>query len=225
MVLKGQLTTEALNRYGEPAARVHPSSIDHLPVTRGFTEAVAMPMSCTLSGPNGNLGFWCFEGTREHFDAYFFTSFSPISVLQIRELWIGHENDRNYEPWEQTAAGIRGAFEALTKVEDLTIVNCETEPFFATLGATVDGGILLPRLQSLTIYVGCGDLHILTLIQCAKARKEHFRPLWEVTVVWGKDLGAGVMQEAESLGEFVGELFHDFGETPGLIWTGQDDTW
>lgn len=222
MVLKGQFSGKILDEHGEPAARIHPSSIDYLPVTRGITKAVAMPLSCTLSGPNGNLAFWCFYGTREHFDADFFTSFSPISVLQIKELWIGQESEFGRGvPWKQTAAGVQGAFEVLTKVEDLTIVSCETGPVFATLGATVDGGILLPRLQNLTIYVGCGDLDVPSLIQCAKARGEHFQPLKKVTVVWERGPGANVMREVESIREFVGELIHGVGETPGLVWRGK----
>ena len=176
IVLKGrQFTDKTLDAYGEPAARIHPSSIAHLPVMRGITKAVTMPRSCTLSGPNGNLAFWCFEGTREHFDADFFTSFSPISVLQIKELWIGRESRSGRKhPREQTAAGVQGASGVLTKVEDLTIVSGEMGAIFAALGATVDGGILLPRLQSLTIYVGRGNLDVLSLIQCAKARGSTF---------------------------------------------------
>ena len=148
--------------------------------------------------------------------------------MQIRELWIGqrHESYDKPRPWEQTVAGVHGAFEVLTKVEDLTIVSCETEPFFATLGATVDGGILLPRLQSLTVYVGCGDLKVSSLIRCTKSRKGHLQPLGEVTVVWETDPGADVMQEVESLGEFVGELIHRVGEAPTLDWRSKEcDTW
>ena len=57
MVLKGQFSGKILDEHGEPAARIHPPSIDYLPVTRGITKVVAMPLSCTLSGPNGNLAF------------------------------------------------------------------------------------------------------------------------------------------------------------------------
>ena len=74
------------DRRGSPTPQIHPPSIDHLPVTRGITKAVAMPNLCVLSGPDVNLRFWCFEGTRRKFDAEFFTSFSPISTLRIREL-------------------------------------------------------------------------------------------------------------------------------------------
>ena len=230
MMLKGQFTGEAFNQYNSPAPRIHPSSISHLPVTRGITKAVAMPNSCVLSGPNGTLRFWCFRGTRENFDAGFFTSFSPISVLQITELWVGQRTESHFggesEPWKQTVAGIRGAFEVLTKVEDLTIVNCETDPFFTTLGATVDDEILLPELESLTIYVGHGDLDVPTLVQCAKMRKEGSQPLGEVTVVFEKDPGDDVMQEVESVREFVGELFNCVGKAPKLSWLDEEcDSW
>ena len=226
MMLKGLFTDETVNQHGSPAAQLHPSSIDHLPVTTGITKAVAMPNSCVLSGPNGNLRFRWFDGTRTNFDAEFFTSFSPISILQITELWVGQKTEscpRDYPrdkstPWKQAVPGVRGAFEVLTKVECLTIVSCETEPFFTTLGATVNGGVLLPRLQRLTIYVGCGDLDVPVLIRSAKSRKKHFRPLGEVTVVWEKDPGANIMQEVESLREFVGELIYRVGEAPELSW-------
>ena len=107
-------------------------------------------------------------------------------------------------------------------MEDLTIVSCETEPFFATLGVAVDGGVLLPRLQRLTVYVGCGDLNVSSLIQCIKARKELFQPLGEVTVVWEKDPGVDVMREVESLKELVGELIYRVGEAPKLVWRGEE---
>jgi len=54
-------------------------------------------------------------------------------------------------------------------------------------------------LQKLTDHVGCRDMDISALIQCAKARKEHFRPLGEVTVVLEKGPGAGIRDEMESL--------------------------
>jgi hypothetical protein len=217
MILKGQFTGEDFDRHGDPTARIHPSSIDHIPVTKGITKAVAMPNSCILSGPNGNLKFWCFEETRDNFDAEFFTSFSPISVSEIRQLLVGARTDHR-RLWKQTAARVHGVFGVLTKVEDLTIVSCETEPFFATLGATVDNGILLPGLRRLTIYAGHGDLDVPALIQCAKARKGYSRPLGEVTVVFEEEPGAGLIQEVESLGEFVEELTYRVGEAPKLIW-------
>ena len=43
-------------------------------------------------------------------------------------------------------------------MEGLTIVCCKMEPSFQTLGETVDGGILLPGLQKLGVYIGCGDI-------------------------------------------------------------------
>ena len=220
MMLKGVFTGKTLGPHGFPAARIHPSSIDHLPVMTGITKAVAMPNSCVFSGPNGNLDFRCFTGTREYFDADFFTLFSPISVSQIRELWVGQRAESypcsEIRPWEQSAVGVRGALEVLKKVEDLTIVSCEMGPFFAMLGATVDGGTLLPGLRNLTIYVGCGELHVSALARCAKARKEDFRPLEKVTVVWGDDPRAEVMQEVEPLRRFVGELVHGVSEAPEL---------
>jgi len=127
--------------------------------------------------------------------------------------------------WKQTAAGLRGAFEALTDLEGLTVVCCEMEPFLQMLGEAVDGGILLPALQKLTVYVGCGDMDVSALIECAKARKEHFRPLGEVTVVWEMDPGAGVRREVESLGGFVGELIYRVGEAPKLFWRGDECDW
>jgi len=149
---------------------------------------------------------------RRDFNAEFFSSFSPISVSGIKELWTG--------PWKQTAAEIHGAFGVLTKVEDLTIVRCETEPFFAKLGSTVDD-ILLLGLRRLTIYVGCWDLDVPALIQCAKARKENSRPLGEVTIVLEEEPGADFIQEVELLREFVGELTYRVGEAPKLFWTGE----
>ena len=223
MMLKGQFTGEKFDNRGEPGARIHPSSIDHLPVMRGITKAVAMPNSCIFSGPNGDLKFWCFHENHDNFDAEFFTSFSPISISDIRELWVGKGPHR---PWEQAAAEIQGVFGVLTKVEDLTIVDCKTEPFFSTLGATMDDGIPLPRLRRLTIYVGGGVLGVSVLIQCAKARKENSRPLGKVTVVFEKEPGAGLVKRVESLKEFVGVLDYHVGATPELKWEGKDgDVW
>jgi len=114
-----------------------------------------MPNSCTFSGPNGNLSFWCFDGTRENLVADYFTSFSPISISQTRELWVGQriETSSNVpkKPWKQTTAQIRGAFEVLAKVEDLTIISYETNPFFTTLGGTANDEVLLPKLQTIMI--------------------------------------------------------------------------
>ena len=189
---------------------------------RGITKAVAMPNSCVLSGPGGNLRLRCSEGTRDNFDAEFFTSFSPISVLEIRELWVGQwassYSDPPARPWEQTAAGVRSAFKVLTKVEDLNIVNCEKEPFFSILGATADDGVLLSGLQRLTIYVGCEDLDVSALTRCARARKEHSQPLGEVIIVFEKEPGVGLVEGLESLGVFVGKLLYRVGETPRLYW-------
>ena len=60
-----------------------------------------------------------------------------------------------------------------------------------------------------------------SLIQCAKARGEHFQPLKKVTVVWERGPGANVMREVESIREFVGELIYGVGETPRLVWRGK----
>ncbi|KAF9789241.1 hypothetical protein BJ322DRAFT_528213 [Thelephora terrestris] len=230
MMLKGQFTGETSDYYGFPAARIHPSSIDYLPVTREITKAVAMPNSCILSGPNGNLGLWCFEGrAREDFDAEFFTSLSPIDVLEIKELWVGHSTTSFFYPgpWLIDIAGVSGAFAALTRVEDLTVVGCNSEPFSSALGMTdADGGILLPELQSLTIYVVFGDLDIEGLIRCAKTRKEHSRPFWRVTLVFRKEVAAKLIREMRLLRKFVGEVDHRVGEAPTLIWKGVDrDDW
>ena len=78
-MLEGEFSGETLAQGGSPAARIHVSSIDHLPVTREITKAVAMQNSCTFSGPSGNLSFWWPLGTRINFDVHFFTSFFPIS--------------------------------------------------------------------------------------------------------------------------------------------------
>ena len=100
--------------------------------------------------------------------------FHPISVLKIKELWIGQGTGPYDHVWGGTAVGIRGAFEVLTKVEELSIVNC-IELFFATLGAIVDDGILLPRLQRLTAYVEYKDLDASALVRCARTRKVYSR--------------------------------------------------
>jgi len=76
VMLVGEFTGEEFNWYNKRAARIHPSSIDHLSVTSGITKAVAMPYSCILSGPNGNLRFRC-SGVRGSFDAGFFTGGGP----------------------------------------------------------------------------------------------------------------------------------------------------
>jgi len=136
-----------------------------------------------------------------------------------------HRLSNKRTSWKQTAPGLRGSFGVLKDVEGLTVVCCKMEPFFQTLGETVNGGILLPALQRLTVYVGCGDVDIPALIQCTKARKEHFRPLGEVTVVWERDPEAGVRDEVESLREFVGELVHRVGEAPKLFWRGDECDW
>ena len=103
VMLKGQFTGEALDQYGSPAARIYTSSIDHLPVTRVITKAVAMPNSCTFSRQNEHLRFRCFYGTRQNFGAAFFTSFSPISVSGIRELCVGQSTASRFgtgrQPW------------------------------------------------------------------------------------------------------------------------------
>jgi len=223
MMLQGTFADGPYIQHGTPAARIHPSSIEHLPVTRGITKAIVMEGSCTFSGPSGNLSFGWLGGTCEGINNHFFTSFSPISVLQVRELWVGQRttygSSNNRTPSKQTAAGLRGAFEVLTGVEGLTIACCRMEPFLQALGETADGGILLPGLQKLAVYVWCGDMDVSALIQCTRTRKEHFRPLEEVTVVWEKDPGARVRDKVESLREFVGELVHHVGKAPKLFWS------
>jgi hypothetical protein len=216
MLLMGEFTGEIFNQHDEAAARIHPSSIDHLPVMRGITKAVATRNSCVFSGPNGNLRFFCFDGTRDNFDAEFFTLFSPISISEIRELLVGKGPNTRPGPWKQTAARVHGAFRVLTKVEDLTIVSCEIVPFFTTLGAIADGAVLLPGLRKLTIYVGCGDLDVSALIQCAKARLKCSQPFGEVTIIFENEPGADVIREVESLREFAGELNYRVDVTPEL---------
>ena len=127
--------------------------------------------------------------------------------------------------WKESAARLRGASEVLTDVEGSTIVCCKMEPFLQTLGETMDGRILLPGLQKLTVYVGYGDMDVSVLIQCTRTRKEHSRPLGEVIVVWEKDPGAVFRGEVESLSEFAGELVHRVGETPKLLWRGDECDW
>ena len=81
-------------------------------------------------------------------------------------------------------------------------------------------------MRGLTIYVGCGDLDVPALIQSAKSRKEHFRPLRGVTVVWEEDPGANIIQEVELLREFVEGLIYRVGEAPELFREdGEDDVW
>ena len=126
-------------------------------------------------------------------------------------------------PWRPSVTGIRGVFVFLTRMEDLTIVDCDTRPFSTALGVTTaidtGGGILLPALRRLTIYVACGDLDIPDLIRCAKARKKHSRALEEVTIVF-REVGAaalGLIRSVEPLRQFVGEVNHRVGETPMLF--------
>ena len=150
MMLKGGLSDRAYIRRGTPAARIHPSSIDH-PMARGITKAVVMEGSCTFSRPSGKLSIRLFQETRQDIDAHFFTLFSPISTLQIREFWIGQRttygpSNNHTTSWKQTATGLRRTFEVLTYVEGLTIVRCKMELFLQILGETVHGRILLPGL-------------------------------------------------------------------------------
>jgi len=229
-MLKGVFTGEEFDDRGDPAAQLRPSSINHLPVTRRITKAVAIPHSCILSGPNGNIRFWCFEETRARFGAEFFTSFSPISVLEIRHLWVGqHSTSRSgirHTFPEQTVVDIRNTFRVLAKVEDLTLVSCKTAAFFSTLGVAADDEVLLPGLRRLTIFVGCEYLDVSAFIQCLKARKEQSRSLCEVTVVFEKEPEADLVEAMESLGEFVEELVYRVGEAPKLFWLDEDcDDW
>ena len=229
MMLKGEFVDEKFARNPYPIARFHPSSIDHIPVTREIAKAVAIPNSCILSGPNGNLRFWCFEKTRGIFDAAFFTSFSPISVLGIRELWVGQNamsrTGTSHTFWEQV--DIDDAFRVLTKVEDLTIVGCKTEPFFWTLGVATGNSVLLPHLRRLTVFTGRRDLDVPGLIQCAKARNlGRYRPLEEVTLVFEKEPGSGLVHGVELLRDFVGKLICRIGKAPRLFWLDRDcDEW
>ena len=220
-VLKGVFTGAILSPYGSPAARIHPSSIDHLPAMKGITKAVATPNSCIFSGPNGNVKFWCFDQTRKIFDVEFFTSFSPISISDIRELWVGQRTETYFEtgrtPWKQTTDRVLGAFKVLGKVEDLTIVSCEPKAFFETLGSATDNDVLLPGLRRITVYVGCGNLDPATLIQCARARKGYSRQLEEVGIVLEKP-DENFVRELEPLREMVGVLSCDVGKTPELKW-------
>ena len=221
-MLKGESTGDEVGHYDPRVTRIHPSSIDHLPVTKGITKVVAMPNSCVLSGPNGNLRFWGFRRIRGTFDAQFFTPFSPISVLEIRELWVVHKSTsyigsarRFLDP---TAAEIRSAFKVPPKVEDLTLVGCRTERFFSALGMEADGVVLLPGLQRLTLFVGWEDLDFSALIQSAKARKEHAQPLGQVTIVFEEEPEADLVEGVEMLKEFVGESIYRVSEPPKLYW-------
>lgn len=225
MTLRGRFTAEEFDIHADPPAQIHPSSIDHLPVTRGITNAEAMPNSCILSGPNGRLRFRCSRGDRDNFDANFFTFFSPTPAFEIRELSVGArvELGNGRKAWEQTVAQVRGAFGALVKLEDLTIVNCQTEPFFAALGATTDDLVLLPALRKLTIYVGYGDLDASTLVRSAEERFERSQPLGKVTIVFDNEPEADVIPAVESLRGFVGELNHSVGETPELRWDSESE--
>ena len=222
VMLQGQFTVEERNDFGGPAAQIHPSSIDHLPVTRGITKAVAMPNSCILSGPNGNLRFWF--STRASFDAGFFTSLYPISVSEIKELWVGHKDARPLQEirvWDPTVAEVYGVFEVLTKVEDLAIVSCKPGSFLSALVVVADDRIPLPTLRRLTVFVGQWGLDVPALIQCAKTRKEHSRPLGQVTIVF-EEPKAEFIEGVELLREFVGESVFRVGATPRLSWMGED---
>ena len=226
MLLKGEFTGKEFNTHRNPASRIHPSSVDHLPVMRGITKVVAMPHSCIFSGPNGNLRFWCFHENRGDFDAEFLTSFAPISISGIRELWVGSTIESYFGRivWGQTAAGVRGAFEVLAKVEDLTIVSCETEPILTTLDVKAGDAVLLPGLRRLTIYVACGELAISALIQSTRARKEHSRPLGKVAIIFENEPGAEAVQELELLRDLVEELDYRVGVTPVMRqWESRDD--
>lgn len=67
------------------------------------------------------------------------------------------------------------------------------------------------------IYVGHENLDVPALIRCAKVRKEHSRPLEEVTVVLENEPGVGFIREVESLRETVAEAKHRVCESPILI--------
>ena len=233
MMLEGRLMGEEFENHGDLAIQIHPSSVDHLPATKGIVKVVAMPTSSVLSGPNGIVRFHCSERAYETFNVGFFTSFSPISVTEVKELWVGRYHTSCYDDfskaWKTADGGIHGAFEVLMGVEDLTIVNCETKPFFSTLGATVDDGtILLPRLRRLTAYVEHHrDIDIQALVQCVKARKEHSLSLGEVVIIFGEEPGADLVKGVELVREFVGKLIYRVGEAPRLHWaipTGVDES-
>ena len=215
MALDGEFTGEEFNKCGDRAARIHPSSIGHLPVMRGITKAAVMRNSCVLSGPNGTLRF-SFDGTRDNFDAEYFTLLSPISVLQIRELWVGQDAFGSGRPLGQTPAGVHDALWVLMEVENLNIVNYETVQIFSALGVTSDDDIILPKLRKLTIYVGSKDLDIQALTQCMSARKE-WSQLLGLTLVFKKEPGGDLVERVESLREVVGELTYFVGYAPGLF--------
>ena len=230
MLLKGQLIGEGLDGFGGLFAQIHPSSIDHLPVTRGITKAVAAPRSCVLSGPNGHFGAWFFEENHRSLNAEFFISFYPILVFGVKELWIAAGEVLRFGrvPWRHTAAGLRAAFGVLTEVEDLTVVSCETGPIFAVLDATMDDIVLLPGLRRLTVYVGWGDLNVSTLMRSAKTRKQYYQPLEEVAIIFENEPRSYVIQAVESLRAFVGKVNHRVGVTPVLRWEGyyeERDRW
>ena len=75
--------------------------------------------------------------------------FSPISVLKIKELWIGQGTGPYDHVWGGTAVGIRGAFEVLTKVEELSIAN-SMELFFCDVRS--DSGRRNSSSQIITAY-------------------------------------------------------------------------
>ena len=216
VVLEGEFTGVEFDNYGGPIARIHPSSIDHLPVTTGITKAVAMPSSCILSGPNGILRFRC-SNARASLDAEFFTWFTPISVLEIRELWVAQKAaDRfgSIRCWNPSVAGIYSAFGTLMKVEDLTIVSSRMTPFYSALAAVADNHVPLPKLRRLTVFLGQRNLNVSAFIQCAKTRKEHSQPFGDVTIVFEEQ--ADFVKEVELLREFVGELTCRVGAAPKL---------
>ena len=225
MKLNGGFAGEESDTNGTPSARIHPSSIDHLPVMTGIAKAVAIPSSCILSGPNGTIRFYCPDLTRDRFNAEFFTSFSPIFVMEIKELWVGEYHTSyegtSYRPWAPTATDVHSALAALTRVEDLIIVNGRTGPFFSTLGSTTENSLLLPELRRLTIYVGYWGMDVSALLQCVRARKEYSQPLGKVIIVFPKEPGDDVVKGVESVREFTRELIWRVGEDPKLYWAGE----
>ena len=98
------------------------------------------------------------------------------------------------------------------------------EPIFTARNVDADNAILLPRLRRLTIYVGCGDLDVSTLIQSVKAGNEHSRAFGEVAIIFEEEPGADMIQGLEPLRQLVVELDYRVGVTPVLRpWEGRYD--
>jgi len=112
-------------------------------------------------------------------------------------------------------------FGILAKVEDLTVVSCRMGLVFSALVAAADDRVPLPRLRRLTVFLGLSGLDVPAHIQCAKTRKEHSRPLGEVTIVF-EEPKVEFVEGVELLKEFVGESMCHVGTAPKISLAEED---